>query len=435
MIATDLQMAGRSLAQHTKRTLFLSSAIALVTALLVLLGGVAAGIRSSMLESALILMSGHVNVGGFYKITSGMAAPLVVDYDKVLAEVKKSVPELEFSTVRGRGYAKGVSETGSMDLIVGGMDIMAEPGFRRVILPASGSLDELAKPNTILLFEDQAKRLGLQVGDALTISAPTARGTNNTADVRVAVIAKNLGLLSSMMTYVPNVTLQQLYQLKETTTGAIHLYLRDAAASASVAARLRTALAAGGWRVMDPDPEPYWQKLMNKVPQEDWTGQKLDVTTWEDEMSFMSWILNAVQGLTGLLITILMAIVIIGIMNTMWIAIRERTREIGTMRAIGMHRRRVLWQLLLEALLLGILGTAGGMLLGVGVAALVNAAHIGVPEAVQVFLLAQHLTLAVSLRTVLADALVIVIVTTLAALYPAIRAARLKPITAMHHAG
>ena len=40
----------------------------------------------------------------------------------------------------------------------------------------------------------------------------------------------------------------------------------------------------------------------------------------------------------------------IGIMNTMWIAIRERTREIGTLRAIGMQRRAVLWMFLLEAL-------------------------------------------------------------------------------------
>ena len=92
---------------------------------------------------------------------------------------------------------------------------------------------------------------------------------------------------------------------------------------------------------MKPDPRAFWMKFQS-VAREDWTGQKLDVTTWEDELSFMMWTLQALQGLTVVLIMILIAIVVIGIMNTMWIAIRERTREIGTLRAIGMQRGGVL---------------------------------------------------------------------------------------------
>ena len=44
----------------------------------------------------------------------------------------------------------------------------------------------------------------------------------------------------------------------------------------------------------------------------------------------------------------------IGILNTLAIAIRERTREIGTLRAIGMQRRKVLWLFVLETALLGV---------------------------------------------------------------------------------
>ena len=91
-----------------------------------------------------------------------------------------------------------------------------------------------------------------------------------------------------------------------------------------------------------------------------WTGQKLDITNWEDEISFMTWTLKALQGLSAVLIVILIAIIIIGIMNTMWIAIRERTREIGTLRAIGMQRGEVLWMFLLESLMLGLLATVAG---------------------------------------------------------------------------
>ena len=107
---------------------------------------------------------------------------------------------------------------------------------------------------------------------------------------------------------------------------------------------------------MEPDPRAFWMKFQS-VSREDWTGQKLDVTNWEDEISFMTWTLKALQGLSLVLIVILVAIIVIGIMNTMWIAIRERTREIGTLRAIGMHRRGVLWMFLLESFMLGLLST------------------------------------------------------------------------------
>ncbi len=435
MSLIDLQIAARNLFKHTKRNLLLGGAIAAVTALLVVMGALTEGIRSAMLESASTLMTGHVNVGGFFKITSGTSAPLVTDYGKVLAEVRRLVPEIDYVTVRGRGWAKGVSERSSMDLVLAGVDIAREPGFRRVVRMKEGSLEELAKPGTILLFEDQAKRLEVGVGDAITLSAPTARGVSNTADVRVVAIARNLGILSSFNAFLPSDTLRALYQLNAGTTGALHLYLKDVSKAGQVAARLRGGLAQAGWRVMEADPKPYWEKLMGKVNSEDWVGQKLDVTTWEDELTFISWILSAILGITGLLMFILLVIVVIGILNTLAIAIRERTREIGTLRAIGMQRTKVLSLFLLEAALLGLGGTAGGALCGVALAGAVNAAHLAVPESVQMFLMQQHLTMTVLGPAVVGRALFILAVTTAAALVPALHAARLKPITAMHHIG
>ena len=74
--------------------------------------------------------------------------------------------------------------------------------------------------NTLLVFEEQAKKLDVKVGDTLTLSAPTMRGTNNTVDVRVAAIAANVGMLSSFNVYVPNSTLHGLYQMRADATGA-----------------------------------------------------------------------------------------------------------------------------------------------------------------------------------------------------------------------
>ena len=89
-LGVDLTIAFRSLVQHRRRSLFLGIAIAAVTALLVLLNGLSTGVRETMIDTATTLSTGHVNVGGFYKVTQGQAAPVVTDYKKVLAVAKQT---------------------------------------------------------------------------------------------------------------------------------------------------------------------------------------------------------------------------------------------------------------------------------------------------------------------------------------------------------
>jgi putative ABC transport system permease protein len=435
MFMTDLEIAARNLALHTRRNLFLGGALAAVTGLLVLLGALTAGMEASMMESALTLLTGHVNVGGFFKVTSGSAAPLVSDYPKLLAVVKERVPEVDYITVRGRGWAKVVSEKSSMDIVLAGVDVANEPAFRKTLRILEGKLDDLGQPGTLLLFEGQADRLKVKVGDVVTISAPTARGVNNTADLRVVVVAKNVGLLSAFSAFVQADALRTLYGLNAATTGAIHVYLKDPAAGPAVAARLRQEIARVGWRVMEPEAQPYWMKLMVKVPSEDWTGQKIDVTTADDEMGQFKQFILALRVVSGILVIVLMVVVVIGILNTLAIAIRERTREIGTLRAIGMQRRKVLWLFVLETGLLGILGTTAGALGASALAGLVNAAAFSLPEAVQVFLSQEKLHFLLQPSTIAGDVILLALVTVVASIYPARRAARLKPITAMHHIG
>jgi putative ABC transport system permease protein len=435
-LAVDFAIAFRNLVQHTRRTLFLGSAIAAVTMLLILLTGVSTGVRETMIETATTLSTGHVNVGGFFKITAGQAAPVVTEYQKVLDVVRREVPEMDFAVQRGRGWAKVVSDTSSEQLGVSGIDITNERKFARVLQIVSGKLEDLAQPGTALIFENQAERLGVKVGDALTYSAPTTRGTNNTIDVRVVAIAKSLGLLSSWNTFVPIQTLRALYQLRPDTTGVVQIMLKPGAVENinEIAARLHTSLEKAGYRMMTRDPRAFWMKFQS-VAREDWTGQKLDVTTWEDEISFITWILKAMSGLTGVLITILLGIVVIGIMNTMWIAIRERTREIGTLRAIGMQRGAVLWMFLLESVMLGLGGTIAGAALGAGLAAALNAAHIHVGTGMQFILMSDHLHLSVHGGRLVGSIALITVITGIAALYPSLRAARLRPVVAMQHFG
>lgn len=432
----DFRIAVMNLIEHGRRTAFLGGAIAFVTSMFVLLGALSSGISHALVDTATTLSSGHVNVGGFYKVTAGQAAPLVSDYPKVREIVTKAVPELDFMVVRGRGWGKLVSDQGSMQAGIGGIDIAREPDFKSMLKITRGDIDQLAQPNTILIFEAQAKKLSVDVGDALTISAQTTRGVANTLDLRVVAVAQDIGLLSQWNVFIPSEALRTIYQLNPRTTGVLQLHLdpRYVDDLAPIAARLRKTLEDAGYRVMEPDPRAFFMKFQT-VSRESWTGQKLDVTTWQDELSFMMWTMNALQGLSALLLVILIAIVVTGIMNTLWIAIRERTREIGALRAIGMPRFGVARMFLIESTMLGILGATAGVALGSAVATALNAAHIHVPISVQLFLMRDTLVLTLEPRALLSSIIVITIVTGAAALYPSLRAARLKPVDAMAHFG
>jgi ABC-type lipoprotein release transport system permease subunit len=427
-------IAFRSLGQHRLRSVVLGGAVAGVTALLVMMTGAFVGIRSTLLVSATTLMSGHVNVAGFYKASASQAAPIVTGYHKVRELIVRDVPELDYVVQRGRGWAKLVSDSGSQQAAIGGIDITNEPGFKKVITVKSGNIEDLAKPNTVLLFEEQAKKLEVKAGDTLTVAAPTFRGTNNTVDVTVAAIAANIGMLSSWNVFMNDKSLRQLYQLNDETTGALQIYLKRIEDVKAVQERLRVTLQREGYEMVDPDPRPYFQKF-DAMNREAWTGQRLDVTNWEEETSFVQWILTALTAMATMAIGTLLAIIGVGIMNVMWISIRERTREIGTLRAVGMQRTSVLAMFVAEGFLMGLFGTVSGGLLGALLSSALTAAQISLPKGFQFIFFSERLVISPTLAWVTFSVAFITLAITLISIIPSFLAARLKPITAMSQVG
>ena len=116
-------------------------------------------------------------------------------------------------------------------------------------------------------------------------------------------------------------------------------------------------------------------------------------------------------------------------------SIRERTREIGTLRAIGMGRFSVLVMFVMEAAILSIGATIVGAAIGLLATGVINAMEISLSEAFQVFLMRDTLLLAVDPFNVLKSIAIICTITTLFSLYPSYRATRMKPITAISHVG
>ena len=429
-----VNIAIRSLLQHRLRSAVLATAIALVTLLMAVILGVAEGLNQTLIETSTTLMSGHVNVGGFFKPTAGQAAPVVTRASEVAALVRREVPELLYIAQRGRGWSKVISETNSKMFGLTGIDVDDEVGLKKVLVLKEGSLEALKQPGSIILFEDQARDLEVKVGEKVTLSAPTSRGVNNTLDVTVVGIAKSMGLMSQFSSFMNAKTLRELYQFNEDTTGALQIYLPsgDLQQVKKVQERLRLAFGNAGYQVMADDPRAFFFKFEN-VMREAWTGQKLDVTNWRDEVSFVSWTVDLMNYVAFFLGTVMLAIVCVGIMIVMWISIRERTREIGALRAIGMQRTGVLLMFLLEGFALATFSTIAGALAGAALSSVLNSAQIPLPIQAQLIMMSEKLVVIPTWQWALKSGGFIIAVITLISLIPSFIASLAKPVVAMSH--
>jgi len=129
-------------------------------------------------------------------VTSSAGGPVVTEYEKVIEAVRKSVARDGKPGSSRPRWAKIISDLGSTQAGITGIDIKNEPAFRKVIELTSGRLEDLAEPNTMMVFESQVERLKVKVGDAVTLVAQTTRGAANTIDCRIVAIAKDMGLMS-----------------------------------------------------------------------------------------------------------------------------------------------------------------------------------------------------------------------------------------------
>ncbi|MDP2342870.1 MAG: FtsX-like permease family protein [Deltaproteobacteria bacterium] len=445
-----LQIAKNNLLASRRRSLFLGTALFGVTLLFVLLLSLTAGVTDNLIKGATAVSSGHVNIAGYYKSSPTDSQALITNVETLKKEAREAVPDAVVIIDRLRGWGKIIADRGSVQTGINGIDFDEEDDLFSMLTlapakdyrenpadpeEARGNFKDLKKPNSILLFAGQAKLLKVEVGDSVTIRTETLKGATNTADVTVVAIARDLGLLSGFAAFVPKQTVIDLYQFKPGVSGVVQIYLKDIERSTAAMNEVRAHLAKKGYVQLEHDAQPFYIKLLQTVPGEDWTGAKLDVTTWEDESSFLVQIIVGLQAVSFALVMLLAFVIVVGISNTMTIAVRERTKEIGTLRAIGMSRGSILGLFLLEAGILGIVAAGAGGLAGAGIAALINGAAIRVEaDAMRIVLLSDTLHLVPRVVDVVVAVGVLTLVSTAAAFFPALRAARITPVTAMQSA-
>ncbi len=155
-----------------------------------------------------------------------------------------------------------------------------------------------------------------------------------------------------------------------------------------------------------------------KEGEEDFTVQ-----TFEQLMDMFSSVFNLVITIVIGIAAISLLVGGLGIMNTMYMSILERTREIGIMKSIGATNRNVMAIYLVESGFLGLFGGAVGMTLGILIAK-------GIEFGIESFF---HLRALITPELIVGTLLFSFIVGVVSGLLPARRAARLQPVEALRY--
>ena len=135
-----------------------------------------------------------------------------------------------------------------------------------------------------------------------------------------------------------------------------------------------------------------------------------------------------------MLSSFLFAAAAVGVVNSMLMSVHERTREIGTVRALGMRRSVVVRMFVAEGLVLGLLSAAVGVAMGASVVLYLGARGIAMDTMTLAWIAGgDRLWPVLRAASVGRAALAIALLSTLAALYPARVASRLEPREALHH--
>lgn len=133
-----------------------------------------------------------------------------------------------------------------------------------------------------------------------------------------------------------------------------------------------------------------------------------------DLMDLVTLLLTAIGGVS-------LVVSGLGIMTIMLVSVSERTREIGIKKAIGATRRRILFEFLMEAATLSLIGSLAGLTLGGGLMALVTL-WLGWPLSIPAGSFAVLVAVSMGIGCTFG-------------VYPAVKASRLRPVEALRREG
>ncbi len=355
-----LKLALRNIFRHATRSLITLGAIAFGGGALIIADGFFNDLFFKLRESSIRQRSGHWQIHRPGYMEKGAATPfnyLISDTDAFVDSLKK-LPETE--SVSLRLMLTGLLGDGESSVAVHAVSI--DPEKERIVRKenkrskiTAGSLVageplESGDERSVLLGEGLAKSLSVEPGAGLVLLTNTVDGSVNAADVvyrgAFQTAAKEF---DDNTLRLPLSTAQNLLRTDGVQT--IVVVLKDTEDTDAVGVKIRKLIAE--------------QKL------------DLEAVAWPA----LNEAYLKTRGLFGrfffILSSIIAVVVTLSILNTMNMAVIERTSEIGTLRAIGHRRAEIVTLFVIEGFILGVVGAICGI--GFGALATYILGQIGIP--------------------------------------------------------
>ena len=403
------RLASRNLLRHGRRTALTGS--------IVVVGFVAVTMTAGFVSQTFTTLRKETirNVGGHLRIldpraegkTEDEAAGILLDDWKGLEALLKKDPRVVQAMPRLQFFGlavKGERSFGYMGLgTVPELEKSTSPAAETVV---AGSFLEAPDADETMLGGGLARGLGAKPGDLVTVMTTTPDGALNAVDTTVkAVLQYPIKELDDRLLYLPYGSAARLLKA-EGKANSVVVLLKDGVdvdrAAAEIAAQLKAA------------------------------GRPVVVKTWLTLAAFYKQVRLLYIAIFFFMGAVLAVVVILAAANTMTMSVFERTREIGTLLAIGMDRARVRRLFFYEGLLLGVGGSLLGAVLALLLRAALNASGIHLPPPpggtrgsllhIDFIPLSYGTGFAVMTATLL-----------VATWWPARRAARLDPVEALAH--
>lgn len=341
-----LRFAAANTLRNRRRSAVTVGIAALGTAAILLAGGFALFTYQSLAEAA-ARTTGHLIVAKPEQFLRDEDVPLQHGLDDAAAlqaalradpRVRQVLPRVEFSGLISNGDKSTV-------MVAAGIDPDAEFAVKGPFLKlTAGRVLASGQQAQVMLGEGLARSLKAAPGSGLTVLASTTEGALNALDVTVVgVFSTGVPDIDQRLVYADIRTAQQL--LVTQRVSSLGVFLDRMAATADAQARV----------------------------QQQWP--QLKVQSWVDQAFFYRGVRDLYNRIFGALGLIIGLIVVVVVTNAMAMAVIERTREVGTLRALGTLPGQLVRSFALEGLLLGGVGTA----LGAGLALAVTLALLVFP--------------------------------------------------------